>query len=42
MHVEVEIVLLELAYDKKHATLQSSVNKLSPEILRGLNNLLGR
>jgi len=33
---------LELAHDKKYATLQPSVNKLSPEILRGLNNLLGR
>jgi hypothetical protein len=28
--------------DKKYATLQPAVNKLSPEILRGMNNLLGR
>ncbi|MBM7869302.1 hypothetical protein JOC70_000771 [Clostridium pascui] len=33
---------LELANDKKYATLQPSVNKLSPEILRGMDNLLGR
>jgi hypothetical protein len=33
---------LELAMDKKYATLQPAVNKLSPEILRGMNNLLGR
>lgn len=33
---------LELAHDKRFATLQPSVNKLSPEILRGLRNLLGR
>lgn len=33
---------LELAHDKKYATLQPSVDKLTPEILNGLNNLLGR
>ncbi|NFR85396.1 MULTISPECIES: hypothetical protein [unclassified Clostridium] len=33
---------LELAHDKKYATLQPAVDKLTPEILRGLSNLLGR
>jgi hypothetical protein len=32
---------LELAHDKKYAVLQPTINKLSPEILRGLNKLLG-
>ena len=33
---------LELCNDKKYATLKPAVDKLSPEILRGLNILLGR
>ncbi|MPQ32445.1 hypothetical protein E4V42_13495 [Clostridium estertheticum] len=31
---------LELCNDKKYAVLKPTVDKLSPEILRGLNNLL--
>lgn len=31
---------LELCNDKRYATLKPAVDKLSPEILRGLNNLL--
>ncbi|MCB2300393.1 hypothetical protein [Clostridium tagluense] len=31
---------LELCNDKKYAILKPTVDKLSPEILRGLNNLL--
>lgn len=31
---------LELANDKKYSTLNPAVNKLSPEITRGLRNLL--
>lgn len=37
-----QMPFLELCHDKKYATLQPAVNALSPEILRGLNNLLGR
>lgn len=33
---------LELCNDKKYATLQPAVDKLSPEILRGMKNLLGK
>lgn len=33
---------LELCNDKKYAILQPTVNKLSPEILKGMNNLLGK
>ncbi|KEI12791.1 hypothetical protein [Clostridium novyi] len=33
---------LELCNDKKYAILKPSVNKLSPEILRGLKNLMRR
>lgn len=33
---------LELCNDKKYATLKPAVDKLSPEILRGMNNLLGK
>ncbi|MBU3208524.1 hypothetical protein KPL28_02605 [Clostridium algidicarnis] len=33
---------LELCNDKKHATLKPSVDKLSPEILKGMGNLLGK
>lgn len=37
-----QMPFLELCNDKKYAILQPSIEKLSPEILRGLNNLLGR
>lgn len=37
-----QMPFLELAHDKKYATLQPAVDKLSPEILRGMNNLLGK
>lgn len=37
-----QMPFLELCNDKKYATLQPSIDALSPEILRGLNNLLGR
>lgn len=37
-----QMPFLELCHDKKYATLQPAVNALSPEILRGLKNLLGR
>ncbi|WP_096635820.1 hypothetical protein [Clostridium cochlearium] len=33
---------LELAMDKQYSILNPTVNKLSPEILRGMNNLLGK
>lgn len=33
---------LELCKDKQYAILQPTVNKLSPEILKGMSNLLGR
>ena len=33
---------LELANDKQYATLKPAVEKLSPEILRGMVNLLGK
>lgn len=33
---------LELAHDKKYATLKPSVENLSGEILRGMVNLLGK
>lgn len=33
---------LELAHDKKYATLKPSVESLSGEILRGMVNLLGK
>jgi hypothetical protein len=37
-----QMPFLELCHDKKYATLQPSIDALSPEILRGMNNLLGR
>jgi hypothetical protein len=37
-----QMPFLELCHDKKYATLQPAVDALSPEILRGMNNLLGR
>ncbi|NOH14871.1 hypothetical protein [Clostridium cochlearium] len=33
---------LELCNDKQYATLKPAVDKLSPEILRGMSNLLGK
>lgn len=33
---------LELCHDKQYAILQPTVDKMSPEILKGMNNLLGR
>ncbi|WPC42957.1 HK97 gp10 family phage protein [Clostridium sp. JS66] len=33
---------LELCNDKKYAILQPTVNKLSPKILKGMDNLLGK
>ncbi|EKQ52756.1 MULTISPECIES: hypothetical protein [unclassified Clostridium] len=36
-----EFVNLELANDKRYAVLKPAIDKLSPEILRNMDNLLG-
>lgn len=33
-------VYLELAHEKKHAILKPTIDKLSPEILKGMKNIL--
>ena len=35
-------VWLEVANEKKYAIIEPSINKLSPEIMKGLNNLIDK